>query len=69
MGNERDSTAGLVGLLGLGVAVCCGLPVLLGAAVTVGVVGLAIGSAVLVAAGASLGLWGWCRRRRRGVRS
>lgn len=65
MSNDRKF-GGLVGLLGVSMAVCCGLPVLLGAGIAVGAAGLALGSGLVVAAGALLGVWGW--RRRRGAR-
>jgi len=65
--DRRPPTGGLLGLLAGGMAICCGLPVLLGAGIAVGVVGVAIGSAAVVVAGAALGLWGW--RRRRAARS
>jgi len=65
--DRRPPTGGLLGLLAGGVAICCGLPVLLGAGIAVGVAGVVFGSAVVVVAGAALGLWGW--RRRRAARS
>lgn len=66
MSNDRKF-GGLVGLLGVSMAVCCGLPVLLGAGIAVGAAGLALGSGIVVAAGAVLGVWGW--RRHRGARN
>ena len=48
---------GLVGVLGVTMAVCCGLPVLLGASIAVGAAGLALGSGLVVVAGALLGVW------------
>lgn len=54
---------GLVGVLGVSMAVCCGLPVLLGAGIAVGAAGLALGSGLVVVAGAVLGVWGWRRHR------
>ena len=62
MSNDRKF-GGLVGLLGVSMAVCCGLPVLLGAGIAVGAAGLALGSGLVVAAGAVLGVWGWRRHR------
>ena len=62
MSNDRKF-GGLVGLLGVSMAVCCGLPVLLGAGIAVGAAGLALGSGLVVAAGALLGVWGWRRHR------
>lgn len=63
MSTDRESTAGLLGLLGAGIALCCGLPLLLGAGVAVGVAGLALGSGLVIAAGVALAVWGWRRRR------
>jgi hypothetical protein len=56
----------LVGLAAAGVAVCCGLPVLLGAAVVTATAGVAVGSTLIAAAGAIVGVVGWrgCRHRR-----
>ncbi len=65
MPNDRKF-GGLVGLLGVSMAVCCGLPILLGAGIAVGAAGLALGSALVVAAGVVLGVWGW--RRYQGAR-
>jgi len=64
MSNDREPTAGFLGLLGVGMAVCCGLPILLGAGVAVGAAGLALGSGAVIAAGAALAVWGWRRRQR-----
>ncbi len=64
MSDSRESPGGLLGLLGVGMAVCCGLPLLLGAGVAIGVAGLALGSAAIAAAGILLGVWGWRRRQR-----
>ncbi len=54
---------GLLGVLGVSMAVCCGLPVLLGAGIAVGAAGLALGSGVVVAVGALLAVWAWRRPR------
>ncbi len=60
----NDSRYGwLVGVLGVSMVVCCGLPVLLGAGIAVGAAGLALGSGLVVVAGALLGVWGWRRHR------
>ena len=63
MSGNREPGGGLLGLLGVGMAVCCGLPILLGAGVAVGAAGLALGSAAVIAAGVALGFWGWRRRQ------
>lgn len=63
MSDNRKSTSGLLGLLGVGMVVCCGLPILLGAGVAIGAAGLALGSGVVVVAGIALGVWGWRRRQ------
>lgn len=63
MSDNRESTGGLFGLLGVGMVVCCGLPILLAGGIAVGVAGLALGSGVVVAAGIALGVWGWRRRQ------
>lgn len=63
MSNHRESTGGLLGLVGVGVVVCCGLPVLLGAGIAIGAAGLALGSGLVVAAGIALGMWGWRRHQ------
>jgi hypothetical protein len=55
----------LVGLAAAGVAVCCGLPILLGAGLLTATVGLAVGSTLVVVAGITLGVLGLLRRRRR----
>lgn len=64
MSNDRK-LGGLVGVLGVSMAVCCGLPVLLGAGIAVSAAGLALDSGLVVAAGAVLGVWGWRRHRAR----
>jgi len=61
--DDRESTGGLFGLLGVGMVACCGLPVLLGAGFAIGAAGLALGSGLVVAAGIALVLWGWRRRQ------
>ena len=62
--SNNGKFGGLVGVLGVSMAVCCGLPVLLGAGIAVGAAGLALGSGLVVVAGAVLGVWGWRRHRR-----
>lgn len=63
MPDNRESTGGMLGLLGAGMVVCCGLPLLLGAGIAVSAAGLAAGSSILVVAGIALGVWAWRRRR------
>ena len=58
---HRDGTGGLLALLAA-VAVCCGLPLLLGAGLALSAVGLAVGSGAIIA-GAALAVWGWRRRQ------
>lgn len=43
--------------------VCRTLPLLLGAGITLGAAGLALGSGLAVAAGVVLAVWGWRRYR------
>jgi hypothetical protein len=62
--NGRESTGGLLGLLGVGMALCCGLPLLLGAGLAIGAAALAFGSTVVAAAAIALGMWSWRRRQR-----
>ncbi len=67
---ERPSPAGreVAGLAALGVAVCCGLPVLLSIAAGVTIAGLSLRSWALVLAGlvaAAAGWWRWRGRRAR----
>lgn len=67
MSTNRESTGGLLGLLGLGMVVRCGLPVLLGAGIAIGAAGIVAGSSLLLVAGAARGASGW--RRRQATRS
>lgn len=62
MSDSRESNGGLLGLLGVGMVVCCGLPLLLGTGIAIGAAGLALGSGLVVAAGITVGVWGWRRR-------
>ena len=57
-----ESPRGSAGLLAVGLGVCCGLPLLLGAGLGVAA-GLALGSALVVATGIIAGLI-WLYRRR-----
>ena len=61
---DREPGARLLGLLGVGMAVCCGPPLLLGAGVAVGAAGVALGSGVTIAVAVILVTWGWRRRQR-----
>lgn len=63
MADNRESTGGFFGLLGVGMVVCCGLPVLLGTGIAVGAAGIAAGSGIIIAAGVALAVWGWRRRQ------
>ncbi len=67
MPNDQKAAAGGLAAIISGAVVCCSLPLLLGAGVTLGAAGLALGSGVAVAAGAVLAVWGW--RRHRAARS
>lgn len=63
MSDSRESNGGLLGLLGVGMVVCCGLPVLLGTGIAIGAAGLALGSGLVAGAGITVGVWGWRRRQ------
>ena len=63
MTDKRESTRGMFGLLGVGIAVCCGLPVLLGAGIAIGAAGLALGSSLVIAAGIAITVWAWRRHQ------
>ena len=63
MSSEGKAAAGGFAALISSVVVCCSLPLLLGAGITVGAAGLALGSGLVVAAGAVLAVWGWRRYR------
>jgi Flp pilus assembly protein TadB len=65
VGDDQESSAGLLGVAVAAVGVCCGLPLLLGAGVAVGAISAVLGSAVVVAAGSAAAVWGWRRHRRR----
>ena len=67
MSTEGKAAAGGFAALISSVVVCCSLPLLLGAGITVGAAGLALGSGLVVAAGVVLAVWGW--RRYRAARS
>lgn len=63
MPDDSQPGRGLLGLQGVGMVVCCGIPVLLGAGIAVGAAGLALGSGLVAAAGISLGVWAWRRHQ------
>lgn len=63
MPDNREPTRGMLGLLGAGMVVCCGIPLLLGAGIAVSAAGLAVGSGILVVPGLALGVWAWRRHR------
>ena len=63
MTNDRKAAAGGFAAIISSAVVCCTLPLLLGAGITLGAAGLALGSGLAVAAGAILAVWG-CRRHR-----
>ena len=67
MTTEGKAAAGGFAAIISSAVVCCTLPLLLGAGITLGAAGLALGSGLAVAAGAVLAVWGW--RRHRAVRS
>jgi hypothetical protein len=62
---SQDRAAELAGLAAVGLGVCCGLPLLLGAGAVGAAVGIALGSTLVAAAGAVLGVIGIARWRRR----
>lgn len=61
--SQKRETSGVLGLVGVGMLVCCGLPVLLAGGIAIGVAGVALGSGLVIAAGVALAIWGWRRRR------
>ena len=67
MSTEGKAAAGGFAALISSMIVCCSLPLLLGAGITLGAAGLALSSGLVVAAGAVLAVWGW--RRYRAARS
>jgi hypothetical protein len=64
MSNNREPSGGLLGLLGVGMVVCCGLPLLLGAGIAMSAAGLAMGSGLVVALGVVAAAWAWRGRQR-----
>jgi hypothetical protein len=62
---SESPTRELAGLAAVGVAICCGLPALLGAGALGAAAGIALGSTLVAAAGAAIGVLGWLRWRRR----
>ncbi len=67
MSSEGKAAAGGFAALISSMIVCCSLPLLLGAGITLGAAGLALGSGLAAAAAAVLAVWGW--RRYRAARS
>lgn len=65
---ERESNAGLMGLLAVGLGACCGLPLLASAGVFGAAAGVGLGSWLIVAVGASAVVVGVVRRRQRSAR-
>jgi len=63
MTNDRKAAAGGFAAILSSAVVCCTLPLLLSAGITLGAAGLALGSGLAVAAGAVLAVWGWRRHR------
>lgn len=66
MSPNEESSGGLWGIVGVAaaMAICCaGFPLVVGAGIAVGALGLAVGSVVVLAAGAGLVLWAWWRHR------
>ncbi len=64
---ERESTGGLVALGAVGVAVCCGLPLLLSAGALGVLAGIVLGGWLVIGAGvavAATGLWRLVRQPR-----
>ncbi|MGH2477932.1 MAG: hypothetical protein ACRDIL_22005 [Candidatus Limnocylindrales bacterium] len=61
--SDSQPGRGLLGLLGVGMVVCCGIPVLLGAGIAFGAAGFALGSGLVVAAGIAVGVAGWRRHQ------
>jgi len=64
---DRESSAGLFGLLAAGMGVCCGIPLLLSAGALGAVAGIGLGSWLIIAAGAvaaAAGMWRWRQNAR-----
>jgi len=62
---KLGSSAGVAGLALAGLALCCGLPILLAAGSAFTVLGLGLGSWILVTIGAVTATAGWLRWRSR----
>lgn len=65
MASEQDPSGGFLAGAAVLVGLCCGLPLLLGSGIAIGVAGVTLGGGLLVAVGAAVGVWAWHRRRRR----
>lgn len=64
---ERETTGGLIALGAVGVAVCCGLPLLLSAGALGVLAGIGLGNWLVIGAGfavAAVGLWRLIRHPR-----
>jgi hypothetical protein len=66
MSQGDEPADGFFGAVGVAVAMalcCAGLPLVLGAGIALGVVGIAAGSALIVVAGGALAVWAWQHRK------
>lgn len=66
MSQGDEPAGGFFGVVGVAVAMalcCVGLPLVLGAAIVLDVVGIAAGSALIVVAGGALAVWAWRHRK------
>jgi hypothetical protein len=61
---EQNPSGGFLTGAAVFVGLCCGLPLLLGSGIALGVAGVALGSGLLVAVGVAVGVWAWHRRQR-----
>lgn len=69
MAGDREPSGALAGLAAVGLAVCCGLPVVLGTGVAIGAAGVVLRSTLVIVIGAGLAVWGWRRhQQRRGLK-
>jgi len=63
--SESESNRGFIGLLTVGMGICCGIPLLFGVGVFGAFAGFGLGSWPVVALGlvaAAAGLWNWRRK-------
>jgi hypothetical protein len=64
---EVESNKGFVGMLAVGLGICCGIPLLFGVGVFGALAGFGLDSWTVVAIGsaaAAIGLWRWLRNTR-----